>query len=125
MNISLEDSQDVCNFQDENCKKFIEKIIKANREIIVMSLILKKPMCGYDLIKDIYSKYDIFLSQGTVYPVLYAMEDEDLLQAEYRKGDMRTKRYIFTSKGKKIAEKEIENFLKALEQVSTLLSKMI
>jgi DNA-binding PadR family transcriptional regulator len=120
---SLEDSQDVRNFQDKNCQKFIERIIKANRDVIIMSFILDKPMCGYDLIKEIFSKYDIFLSQGTVYPLLYTMEGEDLLQAECQKGDMRTKRYSLAPKGQEIAEQELKNFSKALEQVSELLSR--
>ncbi len=51
------------------------------------------------------------------------MQGEDLFQAEYNKGDMRTKRYSLTHKGKKIAEQEIKNFSKALEQVSALLSR--
>jgi predicted transcriptional regulator len=36
---------------------------------------------------------------------------------------MRSKKYSLTPKGKKIAEKEIEDFSKALEQVSVLLSR--
>jgi DNA-binding PadR family transcriptional regulator len=84
---------------------------------------MKSPMSGYDLIKEIFSKYDIFLSQGTVYPVLYALEDVGLLQAELRKDDLRIKRYSLTPEGKKIAENEITNFVQALEQVSTFLSR--
>ncbi|MCK9442476.1 MAG: PadR family transcriptional regulator [Methanothrix sp.] len=80
-------------------------------------------MCGYDLIKDIFSKCDVFLSQGTVYPVLYTLEDEGLLHAEYSKGDMRSKKYSLTLNGREIAEKDVEDFVKALEQVSLLLKR--
>jgi DNA-binding PadR family transcriptional regulator len=88
-----------------------------------MSSLVEKQMCGYDLIKEIFSRCDVFLSQGTVYPVLYTLEGEGLLHAEYSKGDMRSKKYSLTLKGRKIAEKEIEDFSKALEQVSVLLSR--
>jgi PadR family transcriptional regulator PadR len=123
MNSSIQNFSELCEFQEDNCKKFIEKIIKTNREVFIMSYLAERQMCGYDLIKEIFSKCDVFLSQGTLYPVLYALEGEGLLIAEYSKGDMRSKKYSLTPKGKKIAEKEIEDFSKALEQVSILLSR--
>ena len=123
MKISMQNSSNLCEFEEENCKKFIDRIIKSNREVFIMSSLVEKQMCGYDLIKEIFSRCDVFLSQGTVYPVLYTLEGEGLLHAEYSKGDMRSKKYSLTPKGRKIAEKEIEDFSKALGQVSILLSR--
>jgi DNA-binding PadR family transcriptional regulator len=123
MKNSIQNFSDLCELQEDNCKKFIDRVIKTNREVFIMSSLIEKQMCGYDLIKEIFSKCDVFLSQGTVYPVLYTLEGEGLLHAEYSKGDMRSKKYSLTPKGRKIAEKEIEDFSKALEQVSILLSR--
>jgi PadR family transcriptional regulator, regulatory protein PadR len=123
MKTSIQNFSNLCEFQEENCKKFIDRIIKSNREVFIMSSLVEKQMCGYDLIKEIFSRCDVFLSQGTVYPVLYTLEGEGLLHAEYSKGDMRSKKYSLTPKGRKIAEKEIEDFSKALEHVSVLLSR--
>ncbi len=119
----MQNLSDLSYIQEENCKKFIDRIIKSNREVFIMSSLVEKQMCGYDLIKEIFSRCDVFLSQGTVYPVLYTLEGEGLLHAEYSKGDMRSKKYSLTPKGRKIAEKELEDFSKALEQVSILLSR--
>jgi len=123
MKTSIQDIADISEFQEDNCKKFIDRIIKTNREVFMMSSLIEKQMCGYDLIKEIFSKCDVFLSQGTVYPVLYTLEGEGLLHAEYSKGDMRSKNYSLTLKGRKIAEKDVEDFSKALEQVSILLKR--
>jgi len=123
MKTSMQNLSGLSEFQEDNCKKFIDRIIKSNREVFIMSSLVEKQMCGYDLIKEIFSSCDVFLSQGTVYPVLYTLESEGLLHAEYSKGDMRSKKYSLTPKGRKIAEKEIEDFSKALEQVSVLLSR--
>ncbi|MFZ2472139.1 MAG: PadR family transcriptional regulator [Methanothrix sp.] len=123
MKTSAENVADLCEFQEDNCKKFVDKIVKANREIFMMSFLLEKQMCGYDLIKEIFSKCDVFLSQGTVYPVLYTLEGEGLLHAEYSKGDMRSKKYSLTLNGREIAEKDVDDFVKALEQVSSLLKR--
>lgn len=123
MKTSIQDIAELSEFQEDNCKKFIDRIIKTNREVFMMSSLIDKQMCGYDLIKEIFSKCDVFLSQGTVYPVLYTLEGEGLLHAEYSKGDMRSKNYSLTLKGRKIAEKDIEDFSRALEQVSLLLKR--
>ncbi len=123
MKTSIQNYEELSEFPKDNCKKFVDRIIKTNREVFMMSSLIERQMCGYDLIKEIFSKCDVFLSQGTVYPVLYTLEGDDLLHAEYSKGDMRSKKYSLTLKGRKIAEKDIEDFSKALEQVSILLKR--
>lgn len=49
----------------------LERFVKKHLETLVLSLLPRSPMCGYDLIRTIYQKYHTFLSQGTVYPLLY------------------------------------------------------
>ncbi len=123
MKTSVENVADLLELSEDNCKKFVDRIIKTNREVFMMSSLLDKQMCGYDLIKEIFSRCDVFLSQGTVYPVLYTLEGEGMLLAEYSKGDMRSKKYSLTLSGRKVAEKDVEDFAKALEQVSLLLKR--
>jgi PadR family transcriptional regulator, regulatory protein PadR len=118
-----ENAEDIPGSQEFECKRFVNSIIKSNREVFIMFCLLEKQMCGYDIIKEVLSTCDIFLSQGTVYPILYTMEGEGLLHAEYSKGDMRSKKYSLTPKGREIAENELKNFGKALEQVSMLLKR--
>ena len=119
----IDNVPEICESQEDYYRKFIEKIIKTNREVFILSLLLEKQMCGYDLIKEIFTKFDVFLSQGTVYPILYTLEDEGLLIAEYNKGDMRSKKYSLTPKGREVAEKDIENFTNALERISILIKR--
>lgn len=102
---------------------YINKIIKSNREIFIMSALLKAPMCGYDIIKNIFNKYQIFLNQGTVYPVLYSLEEEGVLYAKYNNGDMRSKEYNFSSQGKEIAQTNITEFIGALNYITKLIQK--
>jgi PadR family transcriptional regulator PadR len=123
MNTSVENVPDLCESQEDCCKKFVDRIIKTNREIFIMLSLLEKQMCGYDIIKEIFSRCDVFLSQGTVYPILYTLEEEGMLHAEYSKGDMRSKKYSLTPRGREAAEKDVEDFAKALEQVSFLVKR--
>lgn len=123
MNRSIDKIPELCELHEDYCKKFIERIIKTNREVFILSSLSEKQMCGYDLIKDIFTKCDVFLSQGTVYPILYTLEDEGLLMAEYSKGDMRSKKYSLTTKGREVAERDIEEFTNALERISFLINR--
>lgn len=107
----------------EGYKTHINNIIKSNREIFIMLSILNGPMCGYDVIKNIFAKYDVFLSQGAVYPILYSMEEEELLWAEYGKGDMRSKNYNFTIRGEEYAQTNIDAFANALKHVVALVKE--
>ena len=112
---------DSAESQEEDYKQIIDKMIKINREIFILSVLSERPMCGYDLIKEIFHRCDVFLSQGSVYPILYSLEEEGILRAEFSKGDMRTKKYSFTPKGKEITQKKMDEFTKAMETVLALI----
>jgi DNA-binding PadR family transcriptional regulator len=103
-------------------KKFMPQIVKAGRDVIILSMIFQQPMSGYDLIKNIFTKTNVFLSQGTVYSILYSFEETNILQAQYGKGDMRSKIYRITPNGLKIAQDRIRNFVLALDNVIKLIN---
>lgn len=61
----------------------IERFVKNYLDMIVLALILEKPMCGIDVIKEIHRNFNVMLSPGTVYPLLHALEEKGLLECEY------------------------------------------
>jgi DNA-binding PadR family transcriptional regulator len=99
----------------------MSKIIKAGKEILILSLISKHPMSGYDLMKQICVETNVFLSQGTIYPVLYSFEEAGIIRAEYEKGNMRTKIYRITSLESEVAQDETDHFFQALNQFANLI----
>jgi DNA-binding MarR family transcriptional regulator len=84
-----------------------ETFVKNNLEIITLCLLSKNPMCGYDVIKTISQQLHCFLSQGTVYPLLYSLEKEKILKVEK---NAKAKIYSLTEEGKKIVGKKIDEF---------------
>lgn len=84
-------------------------------------MILERPMSGYDLIKKIFFKTNVLLSQGAVYPILYLFVETDILQATYENGDMRTKMYHVTPHSREIAQDKIDHFVLALNHFIKLL----
>ena len=93
-----------------------KEIVKNNLETIVLALIQKKPMCGMDIMEIIHKEFNVFLSPGTVYPLLHLLNSRGLLRFE---ATGKTKRYISADQK---AEEEIQNILKEQIQVSKFLS---
>ncbi|MEW5759836.1 MAG: helix-turn-helix transcriptional regulator [Candidatus Thermoplasmatota archaeon] len=71
--------------------------MKKDLENIVLELLSTQPLCGYDLIKALFQKYELIISPGTIYPLLYELEAKGILKVEIRKG-ARTKIYSLAKK---------------------------
>jgi PadR family transcriptional regulator PadR len=97
------------------CSDFIENLVKVSKSVILLSLLSEKPRSGYDLIRDIVSISNVLLSQGTVYPILYCLEEEGIIKACYQKGDTRAKIYHITPAGKECVQNMIQDFSDALQ----------
>jgi len=80
-------------------------------------------MCGYDLTKEIFHRCGIFLSHGSVYPIVFSLEEEGMLCTELSDENKRTKKYSLASKGRQIAQKKQEEIPKAMETVSFLIKR--
>ncbi len=93
----------------------VENIVKNHLKVIILSMLLEKSICGYDLIKEIFSKYDVLVSQGTVYPLLYSLKEEGILKVDTMKGDMKTKRYSVKEDKKAAIENKIDGYIRAEE----------
>jgi DNA-binding PadR family transcriptional regulator len=74
-------------------------------------------MCGFELIKEIFMRYNVMLSQGTVYPFLYSLKEEGIVNVGFMKGNLRTKIYSASQEGKQIIEKRINEFIDAEEYI--------
>ena len=102
----------ICNFSQFRYK---EDIVKKHIEITVLSILSDRPMSGYDIIKEIFARYDFLVSQGTIYSLLYTLKDEGTLVVGFAKGDMREKIYSCTKEGKHDVDKRIAEFIEANE----------
>ena len=64
-----------------------KRALDGNVETIILSELLGGPSYGYALVHSINEKHQglLTLGEGTIYPVLYRMEEKGLLLAEVRK----------------------------------------
>jgi DNA-binding PadR family transcriptional regulator len=108
--------------EDEEYHKFVDPIVKANGEIFVLHVLANEPMCGYDVIKEIFLRCNVLLSQGNVYPLLYSLEEEGILRAMFTKNNMRSKLYFIVPEQREPIQKKIDLFVKAMDDVAHMIA---
>lgn len=74
-----------------------EIVVKKSLDIIILNTVNNNPYSGYDILKIIHKTFNVKLSAGTIYTLLYSLEREGLLEVSL-KG--RVRYYIITNKGK-------------------------
>jgi DNA-binding PadR family transcriptional regulator len=65
---------------DAALKAFKERIIKSFLDILILDELQKSSLSGYDIIEVVYNRYNITLSAGTVYSLLYKLERDNLIE---------------------------------------------
>jgi PadR family transcriptional regulator PadR len=95
--------------------KFDKELLKGNIATLILSMLKRKPMYGYELIREASLRTDnVFtLKEGTLYPALHALERKGYIVSRWEAGDSGKKRkyYMLTRKGMAfVAEKQQEWF---------------
>ncbi|PJB22278.1 MAG: hypothetical protein CO114_00910 [Euryarchaeota archaeon CG_4_9_14_3_um_filter_38_12] len=80
-----------------------EEIVRKNLENIILYFLKEQTMCGYDITKAVFQRFHVVVSPGAVYPILYSLKENGILETEVKGGE-RTKIYSFTKEGKKIVK---------------------
>ena len=93
--------------------KINKELLKGSTTILILNLLNRKNMYGYEMIKEIEerSKGIFSFKEGTLYPILHSLENENFIEAYWDEGEGKRKRkyYRITEDGKKILkEKEAE-----------------
>jgi DNA-binding PadR family transcriptional regulator len=73
-----------------------ERVIKNFLDIVVMSKLKTESLSGYDFIAYINRRFNMLISAGTVYSLLYALERKQLIEGS---GEERRRTYKLTEKG--------------------------
>ena len=92
--------------------KISKELIKGSTSMLVMSVLKGKDLYGYKIIKELELQSEsIFeLKEGTLYPILHALEEENFLESYWEECDGRKRKYYhLTRKGEKqLTEKQQE-----------------
>ena len=85
--------------------KFSQQLKKGALEMLVLKLVCDGPTYGYQLLTRLKEESGgrFTLKEGTLYPILYRLEDEGLIEAQWSQGQGRTapkKMYAATESGR-------------------------
>lgn len=85
--------------------RFLQQLKKGVLEMLVLKLVCTGPTYGYELLLRLkeQSGQRFVLKEGTLYPILYRLEDDGLIAAKWSRGEGRTapkKIYEATQKGR-------------------------
>ena len=87
--------------------KLKKELVKGSTAMLVLSVLEKQDMYGYQIIKTVALLSDnVFsMNEGTLYPILHALEKNGDLSAYWSDTDTGTRRrryYAITAQGKKV-----------------------
>jgi DNA-binding PadR family transcriptional regulator len=72
-------------------------------------------MSGYDVISWIHKKFNVLVSSGTIYSLLYSLERDELIEGKW---NQRKRVYTLTTKG----EETINEILSAKDKIQGLIA---
>lgn len=72
--------------------RFAQQLKKGVLEMLVLKLICEKPAYGYELLSELKktSQGRFCLKEGTLYPILYRLEDDGMIRSQWSTGEGRT-----------------------------------
>ena len=93
--------------------KINKELLKGSTTVLILSLLNRKDMYGYEMIKEMEerSKNIFSFKEGTLYPILHSLENENYIEAYWdsSNGNRKRKYYKITDAGKRVLlEKEKE-----------------
>ena len=114
--------------------RFLQQLKKGVLEMLVLALICAAPAYGYEILQKLKdSSCGLFvLKEGTLYPILYRLEDDGMIESSWFQGKSRAapkKIYTATEQGRREYARRkdvwtafagaVESFIKEVERDET------
>ena len=99
-------------------KNLRKRTIKNFMDIFILGQLQENPLSGYDIIGLIHKRFDVLVSSGTIYALLYSLERDGLIKGMH---EQRKRVYELTEKG----EKAIQVLVQANGEIQDCLKNML
>ena len=93
--------------------KISKELSKGSNAALILSVLAGEDMYGYKIIKELERRSEnVFsLKEGTLYPILHALEESGMVEAYWVDADSRKRKYYhITRKGKSCLKEKKEEF---------------
>ena len=109
--------------------KIERELLKGVVPLAVLKLLRRRTMYGYELIKEISKRSDgvLQLGQSTLYPLLYNLEAQGLIESEWQPADNGRDRkyYKLTEAGRKRLKRDLEQWEALVRGMGELVTGMV
>lgn len=108
-------------------EKYERQMKKGALDMLVLRLLTEEKKYGYQLILELREKSGtIFcLKEGTLYPILYRLEEERLVESRWSEAESRQlprKYYLITDKGRETLDEMYQSWRQITEGVERLMT---
>lgn len=108
--------------------KYERQMKKGVLDMLVLQLLTEEKKYGYQLILELREKSgDIFsLKEGTLYPILYRLEDEGLVESRWSEAENKQiprKYYLITDKGRQALAGMYQSWRQIAEGIGRLMER--
>lgn len=107
--------------------KRINKLrLELRRGVLILSVLAssKEPQYGYSLRRHL-SDAGIDIDEGTLYPLIRRLAEQELLDSEWKNTDGRERRYYqLSDKGQNVLKQLIDDWQQLNQSISALLEKV-
>lgn len=102
----------------------LAQLLKGNTDFLILSLVEREPMYGYQMIKELERRSQRFfrLGEGTLYPVLHRLERAGLLEGRWERRPNTPERryYSLTPKGERRLEEQANTWARFASAVDMI-----
>lgn len=110
-------------------ENLIKQFKKGVLEIVLLKMLSEKEMYGYELVSELNRRAKSFsIKEGTLYPILYRLEDEGLMETHWKHPANRgqpKKYYSITEKGKKVMTEAYAQWKAIAEDIIRIMEDLV
>ena len=102
-----------------------KELLKGNTETLLLSLLAKEEMYGYQIVKEMGSRSSGYFrfKEGTLYPALHRLEESNLVDGTWREVDTGVPRryYHITKKGRNVLAERLQEWRRFSKAVNAVM----
>lgn len=93
-----------------------ERFVRSFLDWVILSILRRKPAYGYEMITAIYDEFHVFVSPGSLYPILYNLERSGLVTGQWDNPERRSKKiYELTAYGVRLHRDGLDSIGRILD----------
>ena len=109
--------------------QIVRELLKGVLPLAVLKLLRRQKMYGYELVTEVAARSAgvLTLGQSTLYPLLYNLEAQGLIESEWVKADSGRDRkyYQLTDKGEKRLARDLSQWAELVRGMSQLVAEPV